>query len=155
MVGVRMRKILITVLMGAGLMAPAFAQSNGTYQFTPKSEQKFTPAPGGLYSTSNLAQHNNAIALVTMRDKSGEAEVHADWEDHIFIQDGEAQLTLGGTVEKPHATTKGETRGSAITGGETMTVHAGDYIFVPANLPHRMVVAPGKSIRYAVVKTHP
>ena len=97
-----MRKILITVLMGAGLMAPAFAQSGGSYQFTPKSEQKFTPAPGGLYSTSNLVQHSNAIALVTQRAKSGEAEMHADWEDHIFVQDGEANLTLGGTLVKPH-----------------------------------------------------
>jgi uncharacterized RmlC-like cupin family protein len=150
-----MRKILITVLMGAGLMAPAFAQSGGSYQFTPKSEQKFTPAPGGLYSTSNLVQHSNAIALVTQRAKSGEAEMHADWEDHIFVQDGEANLTLGGTLVKPHTTGKGETRGDAITGGKTMTLHAGDYIFVPANLPHRMVLAPGKTIRYAVVKTHP
>ena len=155
MVGMKMRKVLITVLMSAGLIVPAFAQSSGTYQFTPKSEQKFTPAPGGLYSTSNLVQHNNAIALVTMRDKSGEAEVHANWEDHIFVQEGEAKLTLGGTVEKPRDTGKGETRGSAITGGKTMTVHAGDYIFVPASLPHRMVLEPGKSIRYAVVKTHP
>jgi mannose-6-phosphate isomerase-like protein (cupin superfamily) len=150
-----MQKIMTAVLMSAALAAPALAQPAKDYQFTPKSEQKFTPAPGGLYSTSNLAQHNNAIALVTQRDKTGEAEVHANWEDHIFIQDGEAQLTLGGTVENPHPTTKGEIRGAAITGGKTVTVHAGDYVFVPANMPHRMIVAPGKSIRYAVVKTHP
>src|SRR6202021_530000 len=79
----------ISVLMGAAMMAPALAQSNGSYQFTPKSEQKFTPGPGGLYSTSTLAQHNNATALITTREKSGEAEAHADWEDHIFTQDGE------------------------------------------------------------------
>jgi len=34
-------------------------------------------------------------------------------------------------------------------------LHPGDYVFVPVNTPHRMVLAPGKSIRYAVVKTHP
>lgn len=150
-----MRKILITVLLGAGMMVPAMAAPSNEYQFTPKSEQKLTPAPGGLYSTSMLAQHSNASALITVRNKSGEAESHADWEDHIFIQDGEASLTLGGTMQNPRETAKGETRGSGITGGKTVMVHAGDYVFVPVNTPHRMVLAPGKSIRYAVVKTHP
>jgi mannose-6-phosphate isomerase-like protein (cupin superfamily) len=150
-----MRKILITVLLGAGMMVPAMAQHSGGYQFTPKSEQKLTPAAGGLYSTSVLAQHDNAQAMITVRNKSGEAEVHHDWEDHIFIQDGEGELTMGGTVEKPRNTAKGEIRGSGITGGKTMTVRSGDYVFVPANMPHRVVLAPGKSIRYAVVKTHP
>jgi mannose-6-phosphate isomerase-like protein (cupin superfamily) len=149
-----MRKFLITLLLGAATTATAFAAETA-YQFTPKSEQKLTPAPGGLYSTSVLAQHNNAQAIITVRNKSGEAEVHSDWEDHIFIQSGEAQLTMGGTVEKPRTTAKGETRGSGITGGKTMTVHPGDYVFVPVNTPHQMVLAPGKSIRYAVVKTHP
>lgn len=150
-----MHKILITVLLGASLISPAMAQTSGGYQFTPKSEQKLKPAPGGLYSTSVLAQHSNATALITVRNKSGEAENHADWEDHIFIQDGEASLTLGGTMQNPRTTAKGEIRGSAITGGKTVMVHAGDYVFVPVNTPHQMVLAPGKTIRYAVVKTHP
>ena len=150
-----MRKILITVLASACMMAPAFAAPNSEYQFTPKSEQKLTREPGGLYSTSQLAQHSNAMASITVRDKSGQAESHADWEDHIFIQEGEAKLTLGGTMQNGHETAKGEMRGSGITGGKTMTVHPGDYVFVPVNTPHRMELAPGKSIRYAVVKTHP
>lgn len=152
-----MRKFLIAAVIGACTIPVAVAQPSGgpSYQFTPKSEQKFTPGPGGLYQTSPLAQHKNATALITMRDRSGEAEVHADWEDHIFIQDGEANLTLGGSLDKPHTTGKGEIRGAAITGGKTVTVHAGDYIFVPVNTPHRMILAPGKSIRYAVVKTRP
>ena len=56
-------------------------------------------------------QHNNATALITQRDKSGEAEQHADWEDHIFIQDGEGNLTLGGTMEKPHSRGQGRNPG--------------------------------------------
>jgi glyoxylate utilization-related uncharacterized protein len=150
-----MRNILITVLMSASMMAPAIPASAIEYQFTPKSEQKLTPAAGGLYSTSVLAQHSNAQAMITYREKSGQAENHADWEDHIFIQDGEASLTMGGTIQNPQTTAKGEIRGSGITGGKTMMVHAGDYVFVPVNTPHRVVLAPGKSIRYAVVKTHP
>ena len=150
-----MRKFLITVLASGCVMAPAIAASAAEYQFTPKSEQKLTREPGGRYSTSQLANHNNATASITVRDKSGQAEVHRDWEDHMFIQEGEAKLTLGGTVQNPHDTARGEIRGSGITGGKTVTVHPGDYVFVPVNTPHQMVLAPGKSIRYAVVKTHP
>jgi len=34
-------------------------------------------------------------------------------------------------------------------------VHAGDYIYVPVNTPHQMILAAGKSVKYAVVKNHP
>ena len=32
---------------------------------------------------------------------------------------------------------------------------AGDYVYIPINTPHQMQIAAGKSIHYAVVKTHP
>ncbi len=34
-------------------------------------------------------------------------------------------------------------------------VHAGDYIYVPVNTPHQMILGSGKSVKYAVVKNHP
>jgi hypothetical protein len=73
----------------------------------------------------------------------------------MFILAGEASLTLGGTVVNGKTTAPGETRGDSIKGGKTIVLHPEDYIFIPVNTPHRMLVAPGKSIRYAVVKTHP
>jgi hypothetical protein len=73
----------------------------------------------------------------------------------MFIFAGEGRLVLGGTVEKPSSTGPGETRGESIKGGKTIVLHPEDYIFIPINTPHQMLVAPGKSVRYAVVKTHP
>jgi uncharacterized RmlC-like cupin family protein len=46
-------------------------------------------------------------------------------------------------------------RGSGITGGKTMALQSGDYLYIPVNMPHQMMLAPGKTIRYAVVKAHP
>lgn len=147
-----MKKTLIAVLMAAGMMTPAFAE--GAYQVTPKSEQVLKPGPSGLYNVMPLLDHKNSQANVTVRAKSGQGEVHADWEDHIFILEGEADLVLGGTVENPKTVSPGETRGDGIKGGKRFSLHPGDYVFVPANTPHQMVVAAGKSIRYGVVKTH-
>jgi uncharacterized RmlC-like cupin family protein len=151
-----MRKIFASVLIGgAVLVAAAMAQAADSYMVMPKSSQNFKPGPGALYSQQLLLNHKNSQANITIRDKSGQAEVHADWEDHIFILGGEANLILGGTVEKPNTTGPGETRGESIKGGKTFALHPEDYIYVPVNTPHQMIVAPGKSIRYSVVKTHP
>jgi quercetin dioxygenase-like cupin family protein len=150
-----MRKFLITILIGAGLVAPALAQSNSTYQVTPKSEQKLAPGPGAIYDVAPLLNHKNSQANVTLRAKTGQGELHADWEDHIYVLEGAANLVLGGTIENPKTVSAGETRGDGIKGGKSFSLHPGDYVFVPVNTPHQMVVAAGKSIRYGVVKTHP
>ena len=64
-------------------------------------------------------------------------------------------MVLGGTVENRKTTGPGETRGDSVKGGKSFPMHAGDYVYVPINTPHQMLMAAGKSIKYAVVKTHP
>jgi uncharacterized RmlC-like cupin family protein len=150
----KMRRIFTSVLIGGAVLATAVVAQD-SYMVMPKSSQKFKAGPGNLYSQQLLLNHKNSQANITIRDKNGQAEVHAAWEDHIFILDGEASLVLGGTVEKPTTTGPGETRGESIKGGKTFTLHPEDYIYVPINTPHQMIVAAGKTIRYAVVKTHP
>ena len=50
------------------------------------------------------------------------------------------------------ATTPSQTVGPYFAIG--LPFDAGPYV-VPAGTPHQMIVAPGKSIRYGVVKTKP
>ena len=149
-----MRGIFAGVLIGTTVLATA-AMAADSYMVVPKASQKFKAGPGGFYSQDLLLNHKNAQANITTRDKSGQVEQHADWEDHMFILDGEATVVLGGTIEKPATTGPGETRGDSSKGGKSFTVHAGDYVYVPVNTPHQMQIAAGKSIKYAVVKTHP
>ncbi|HYS45051.1 MAG TPA: hypothetical protein VEM35_01355 [Rhizomicrobium sp.] len=151
-----MRRIFALALIGSAVLTTAaMAQTADSYMVMPKSSQKFKPGPGGLYSQQLLLNHKDAQANITVRDKNGQVEQHATWEDHIFVLDGEANLNLGGTIEKPNTTGPGETRGDSVKGAKTFALHAGDYIYIPVNTPHRMLLAAGKSIRYAVVKTHP
>ena len=148
-----MCKVFLAVLIGGTILATGAMAED--YMVVPKASQKFKAGPGNFYSQDLLLNHKNAQANITMRDKSGQAEVHAAWEDHIFILDGECTLMLGGTVENPKSTGPGETRGDNAKGGKGFLVHAGDYIYVPINTPHQMILAAGKSVKYAVVKNHP
>ena len=150
-------KNIATIAACAMIMTSAsFAQpAKPASQFTPSADQKLTADPSGFYSQKILSRRENALSMITAREKTGEAELHAAWNDDIFVQAGEATMILGGTVENPREVSTGETRGSGISGGKTIVVHAGDYDFVPVNTAHRMILSPGKTIRYAVVKTRP
>jgi mannose-6-phosphate isomerase-like protein (cupin superfamily) len=149
-----MRSTFALALIGSVILATA-AMAADDYVVMPKSSRHFTPDAGGFANQQSLLNHKNSQASVTIRDKNGQAEVHAAWEDHMFIIAGEASLILGGTVENGKTTAPGETRGDSIKGGKTIVLHPEDYIFIPVNTPHQMMVAPGKTMRYTVVKTHP
>ena len=148
-----MRKIFTAVLIGGTILATGAMAED--YMVVPKASQKLKAGPGNLYSQDRLLSHKNVQVNLTIRDKSGQVEVHADWEDEMFILDGECTLMLGGTVENPKTTGPGETRGDNAKGAKSFLVHAGDYIYVPVNTPHQMILAAGKSVKYAVVKNHP
>ena len=156
MEGSDMKKVA-SVAIGAiaFLASAAHAQPPDEYKFIPSSRQKLVPDKSGFYAQAMLSRQKSGLAMITSRDKSGEAEAHAEWADHIFVQEGAATMILGGTINQPRAVGPGETRGSGVSGGKSFAMHPGDYVYVPVNVAHRMVLSPGQSIRYAVVKVRP
>ena len=164
-----MRKILI---VGAVLAAlPAIAQTAKT-PFT--AVEKLTSenavrhvtgqelsdtlkkgmTPGAFYSQILLSKHDGYQIINTIRDKDGQAEIHAEWNDNLFVQEGEASFVAGGAAVDAKVTAPGEQRGTAIKGGATMKMRPGDYFFVPAGTAHQMLVAPGQRIKFIAFKTH-
>lgn len=113
------------------------------------------PARGEPFwaSFSEGRAHEPHQALITTRDKSGEGETHAAWNDFIVVQEGEASFTLGGTLTGAREVGPGEVRSSGVTGGRTVTLRSGDYIFAPTGTAHRMEVPTGGKVRYIVFKT--
>ena len=110
--------------------------------------------PGAFYSQMLLSKHDGYQIINTIRDKDGQAEIHAEWNDNLFVQEGEATFVTGGAAVDAKTTAPGEQRGTAIKGGSSMTMRTGDYFFVPAGTPHQMKVAPGQRIRFIAFKTH-
>jgi mannose-6-phosphate isomerase-like protein (cupin superfamily) len=97
--------------------------------------------------------HDTFLEEVAARDKTGQVELHKFWNDYITPLSGEAKLTVGGTATGMKDTGQGESRGDSLTGGQTITLHPGDIVTIPAGMLHWIQLAPGAHFRYLVIKT--
>jgi mannose-6-phosphate isomerase-like protein (cupin superfamily) len=106
----------------------------------------------GVASVTLETYPGHSVMLVA-RVKTGPAEVHANWNDVMFLLDGEATEVTGGTlVGGTTDASTGETRGTGIEGGTRTHVAKGDVVHISPNTPHWAVLAPGKTILMCVVK---
>jgi mannose-6-phosphate isomerase-like protein (cupin superfamily) len=106
----------------------------------------------GKVTSETIGTWGNHSVIVAHRDESGEAEIHDAKVDVMFIQSGEADIVIGGTIPDAKVTAAGEQRGTRIEGGERQTVHPGEMIRIPARAPHQFLLKPGQKIDYYTVK---
>jgi mannose-6-phosphate isomerase-like protein (cupin superfamily) len=90
---------------------------------------------------------------IVHRDKNGEAEVHMTLNDIFVVKSGHAKITVGGQIAGNRETAPTEWRGGEITGGTDYPLAPGDVLFIPAGVPHKVLVSPKASITYVTVKT--
>jgi len=119
-----------------------------------KEVEALTSAPGPGAKTAFPVDHENYNVEYAQRsDKGNEPEVHAHNTHYIQVLSGEATLIYGGTVTNARESGPGQIRGDGITGGTSMTVRAGDFLQIPAGMPHLFNVAGGGKFRYVVFNT--
>jgi quercetin dioxygenase-like cupin family protein len=149
-------------LFAAALLAPsAFAQtplrSLPPEQFkylSARDVEALTDKPGPGAKTAFPVDHENYNVEYAQRgDKGNEPEVHAHSTHYIHVLSGEATLIYGGTVTNAKETGPGQIRGDGIAGGTSMTVRTGDFLQIPAGMPHLFNVSPGIKFRYVVFNT--
>jgi len=109
-------------------------------------------AKGGAGTT--LSDFGTYKLELSVRGKSGGAEVHAHWDDVMIVEQGSAKLVIGGRVIGGHTGPDGETHGIRIEGGQTQVIAAGDVITVRAGTPHQLLLAPGTVYSAFVIKIH-
>ena len=148
-------------LFAAALLAPAaLAQTSlrnlpaeGFKYLSAKQVEALTDQPGPGAKTAFPVDHENYYVEYAQRsDQGNEPEVHTHWTHYIHVLSGEATLIYGGTVTNSRETSPGQIRGDAITGGTKMTVHAGDFLQIPAGMPHEFIPT-GAKFRYVVFNT--
>ena len=101
---------------------------------------------------TTLGDYRSHALNLSVRTETGGAEVHAHFDDVIFVTEGNAELVAGGTIIDPHPGSNGEVTGSGIRNGKTHPIAKGDIIHIPAGTPHQMILAKGITFSAFVVK---
>jgi mannose-6-phosphate isomerase-like protein (cupin superfamily) len=104
-----------------------------------------------LKEGTRFATGPDFIAMGSKRTGPGQVEVHQKETDTIYVLDGEATFVTGGTMIGGKVTAPNQLRGTSIEGGESHHLKKGDFISVPAGMPHWFKEVP-TSINYYVVK---
>jgi mannose-6-phosphate isomerase-like protein (cupin superfamily) len=153
-----------TKLLLAALMIALPAMSQTTLRSTAPDAFKFishedltrtlmTPEPNRVYSATIINDHEYFYTEFVKRlDHGNLVEQHANWIDQITILSGEGVLTYGGTLNNASEAGPGELRASTQTGGTVRALHPGDFVLIPAGMPHKFDAAPGRELNYVVFK---
>lgn len=94
-------------------------------------------------------RHNIQLSV---RLRSGVAELHERFADIFFVLDGRATLVTGGAMAKPQSAGAGETRGTMIEGGDRQELRAGDVAHIAAGTPHQILLSGDATFTAMVIK---
>jgi quercetin dioxygenase-like cupin family protein len=149
--------LAILLLMSSAAAAQTAMHTAPPEQFkfmSAKDVIALTDKPGPGAKTAFVSDHENYfVEYATRTDAGNVVEVHDHWTHYIHILAGEGTLSYGGTVTNAKQTGPGQIRGDAIVGGTRITVHTGDYVQIPAGMPHLFNAAPGTKLSYVVFNT--
>lgn len=155
-----MKSILcMIVLLGASFSASGmFAQSAEVDHLSQAQlldkvdslEQTASTHDGSAAVT--LAKYPNHFTMLSLRQKSGGAEIHRNFADFFYVVRGEATLVTGGMIVDSNDVNPGEARGSEVKGGTRVSLRVGDFVHIPANVPHQLVLPAGGELVYFVIK---
>lgn len=105
-------------------------------------------------SGATLVDYGSYRMQLSVRTKSGGAEVHAHWDDVMLVKQGHATLVTGGTVIDSKTEADGETTGTRVEGGQSHELGPGDVFTIRAGTPHQTVVPDGTVYAAVVIKIH-
>jgi len=105
-----------------------------------------------LKDGTRIAAASDFIALGAKRTGPGQVEVHDKETDTFYVIDGEATFVTGGKMIGGKLARPSQWLGTSIEGGETRQLKKGDFIVIPAGIPHWFKEVP-QSVNYYVVKS--
>jgi quercetin dioxygenase-like cupin family protein len=141
-----MRLIVVSALLflARGIVAAQQPEAQVVYVPADKVAEAF--ANGGRFGAAS-----DYSASVLRRNKPGQSEVHVKETDIFYVVDGEATFVTGGTMVGGKEARPNQLLGTGIDGGQVHQLKKGDFIVIPAGVPHWFKEVP-KSINYLTIK---
>ena len=153
-----MRLLLFVLALAIATPVPA-QQGSGIVYWPAGTIKKYSPTLKDQQTEKKttsasqiLSDLGNYKFEILRRDASGTGELHQNWTDIFVVQDGEATILYGGTIEGAKDTGNGEIRGPKHVGGKSQKVSAGDILVMPPGVAHQTIVEPGKMFFVMIVK---
>ena len=137
---------LLPVCVLALLMSAPAAAQEAQVTYVPAEKVAAVFAEGGRFAAGP-----DFSSSVLRRNKPGQSEVHVKETDIFYIVDGEATFVTGGTMVGGKETRPNQLLGTGIDGGQVHQLKKGDFIVIPAGVPHWFKEVP-KSINYLTIK---
>ena len=130
----------------AGQAAAPPAPASDTVTYVPADKVAAAFANGGRFATGPDFQ-----ASVLRRTSAGQVEIHRKETDIFYIVEGEATFVTGGKMIGGKENRPDQLLGTDIEGGQVHQLKKGDFIVIPAGVPHwfKDVARP---INYYMVK---
>lgn len=153
-----MKAAKFVAIVVASVCTCAAAQAQKSAQVFTRSEvhqqiDKLLPASRQKGSSgSTLGDYGTHSLKLSLRSKSGGAEIHAHFDDVMVVLDGSATLVTGGTIVNARTDAHGETKGKEIANGVKHTVAKGDILHIPAGTPHQLILSANGQFTAFVVK---
>jgi mannose-6-phosphate isomerase-like protein (cupin superfamily) len=145
----------IRMLLGVAFaVASVGAQADppGVELVTAATLNAFVRATSGGLAVHPVFNDSRSSALVVRRDASGEVERHASMSDIMVARTGTVSILMGGSIEGGREASPGEWRGGHIVGGVERKLSAGDMLWIPAGIPHQMLLPRRGSFTYIAIK---
>jgi len=154
-----MRAILLSAAALAGLSTAAFAAGDmDALQYFTKDQAFATvakPKPDGSATSNIISQHDAFSEQIVQRTVSGKVETHDLWSDYMVVVEGNATITIGGTVKnnaKNPNNQPGEWLGESSTGGKVYDLKPGVVLIIPKGIPHWMQLPKNGKLHYIAIK---
>lgn len=94
----------------------------------------------GPWAEELLKNSNQSIIvfrLITSEEIGRKAELHENYTDILFIQEGQEEIFINGEITDKKLIAPGEWRGENLTNFRTYNIEKGDVIIIPKGVAHR------------------
>lgn len=154
----RNKRIYVCGMIACFAAGPCLAQAPGVQSVSSeqisatesalRAEAERTHEP----AVKQLQKSPGFYTSLIYRNKTGEVEIHTDFDEVVVVIDGDATVQTGGKAIGIRTIAPGELRGKSAEGSSPTSLKPNAVVTIPAGTPHRVFVPDGGHVTYIDLK---